>query len=230
MTTPANLITTLLYSPLIIAQPRYTVTGDPAYVAAPSYAGWITANTDYTGTTGQAAFQYKSLSNSANIQNYKTGARTSYLPYAANTKYYMEIALTALLAAARYWMLGIAADSTMATNYTASPGVYALSGAGYGGAMSIAGGGFVAGDVLMIAYDTSTNQVFFGKNGVWSVNPVSGTGAVIPGVSTAARPRLVFMKTASAYAAEALGVFKSSAGFSYPAPAGYVSLNGSVVV
>jgi len=134
----------------------------------------------------------------------------------------MEIELTEVYGSS-YCLIGFAPTSLVNNNYGAAPTVYVTTGGGYGGLPNLPGGTFVSGTILMVAYNTANNQMFVGKNGVWPVDPVTGTGAPIPESSSTNRPRITFMKGTGMNALPTVGIFKSKT-FTYPRPTGYSSI------
>ena len=77
-------------------------------------------------------------------------------------------------------MLGLAATNHILSSYPGSDATswgWHLTGAIYNNASASAfGTTFTHGDKLMMAYDSDTHKLWFGKNGTWSGNPSAGTG------------------------------------------------------
>ena len=178
----------------------FNLTADSAY----NSQGWVTASTDYTGTT--RAYSY-----SAGIQSGSGGARTIALPEVDS---YFEVLISATNTNP---LCGLARDSS-AGGYNNVPSIYLLTGTGYGGLTGgTTLGAFAAGDVLQIAYKASSNQVFFGRNNTWYASPTSATGATIPGTGSL---RFIIMSGASAGSTMS-GTFRIPSQHSYAAPSGY---------
>lgn len=83
---------------------------------------------------------------------------------------------------------------------------------------------FTTGDVIGVAVDFATGNVWFSKNGAWIVgDPVAGTSPTFSGLSAALDPLVTFYNQSPAV----LGVTANftAAQFATPAPVGFVSLN-----
>lgn len=205
----------------------FNLTADAAYILPTSNftkPGWTRdGSTDFVGANGIAAFYYADPAQGGQT-HYSTAARTKHLPYDVSLKYYFEISFTTNPGGAGdYVMYGIAGDDDISTTYD-SPAIFPYNGAGYGGLPNIPGGAFKMSDTLMIAYKPATNEVFFGKNGVWPVDPVSGAGATIQGIPAGGAPRMCLMQGGGyPYSQSEAGYFKSTS-LSYPVPTGYIAL------
>lgn len=177
--------------------------------------GWVSASTDYTGTTGAFSFSFGSL------QSASGGARTVPLPYLSTTKGYFEIYIVS--GGGSSTLYGIVGDAS-AGGYTNIPCVWSQTGGGLGGYSANLGSPIANGDTVMVAYNASTGKVFYGKNGTWSIDPVSGTGGTIPNVTAGSlSPRLIVMCGSSGGTAMT-GTFKTGSLVAYPAPSGYTTL------
>ena len=81
-------------------------------------------------------------------------------------------------------LIGLAPESLTDPGYSASEqqSVYSGNGNWYPGSVATGSiGAFGAGDILMIAYDTTTREMWAGKNGTWGLDPATDTGKSIGG-------------------------------------------------
>jgi hypothetical protein len=179
--------------------------------------GWVSASTDYVGLNGNFSFNYGA------IQNASGGARTNLLPYTTTSKIYFEVHITSGGGSEGNALFGLAGDASTG-GYNSVPSVYVYNGGGYGGYSVALNAGLANGDKLMVAYNAITGKVFYGRNGTWSIDPVSGTGATIPNVTAGSlAPRLIIMSGAT-LGSTVGGTFKSNS-LTYSAPSGYSIIN-----
>ena len=75
------------------------------------------------------------------------------------------------------------------------------------------------GDVVMIAYDTSTREVWFGANGTWEKDPTSDSGYVIGNTNTTAFK--VMLASASGSSTRFDGTFNVGSNVTYTVPTGF---------
>lgn len=125
-------------------------------------------STDLSNSIAWSTSSLNASSGGAQSANLRTG------------KYYFEIDIASCTTTT---MVGICPESITNPGYntTGCQSVYATNGNWYPGASSSGSiGGYGAGDVLMIAYDTTARQMWAGKNGTWGVDP-STTGKTIGG-------------------------------------------------
>ena len=95
-------------------------------------------------------------------------------------KQYFEIDVTSLSNP----LLGLAPESMTDPGYLTSgqQSVYHANGNWYPGNISTGSiGAWGAGDILMIAYDTNTREMWMGQNGTWGLDPATDTGKSIGG-------------------------------------------------
>ena len=95
-------------------------------------------------------------------------------------KFYFEIDITSAASV----LLGMVPESNTDPGYgdTDLQIVYSTNGNWFPGNTATGGiGAFGAGDVLMVAYDTTTREVWIGKNGTWGLDPTSATGKSVGG-------------------------------------------------
>ena len=81
-------------------------------------------------------------------------------------------------------LIGLSPESITDPGYnvTGTQSVYELSGAWFPGNVAAGNiGAFGAGDIVMIAYDTTTREMWAGKNGTWGLDPATDTGKSIGG-------------------------------------------------
>jgi len=110
-----------------------------------------------------------------------TNNSTSGMAQSANLrlgKRYFEIDITG---GGTYYLIGLADEGNTNPGYNDNDvlSVY-TNGNWYPG--NVSGGitgGYGNGDTLMIAYDTTANEMWVGKNGTWSVDPASATGRTL---------------------------------------------------
>jgi hypothetical protein len=195
------------------ATSTFKIFADPTY----NNQGWVSASTDYSGFTGAFSFSLPG------IQQVSGGARTNFLPYNASSKIYFELNFS--YSNLRYTLIGLAGDASTG-GFNNVPCVYTLNGIGYGGYTSDLGGGLGQDDILNVAYNAVTGKVFYGRNGVWSIDPVAGAGITIPNVTSGSvAPRLIIMSGSSAGSTQA-GIIKTKSGsLSYDIPSGYTTIN-----
>lgn len=228
--TSANTVTTLLTATAattnrsatrtitwtVSLAPTKAIVADAAYnggSGAGGSGGWVSASTDYVGTTQVFNYSYPS------IQSGSGGARTVTLPYGGQ-KYYIEMVFTS--STKNTTIVGIAGDASSG-GWNNVPSIYMNDGGSYGGyTTAVSGGTFNAGDVLNIAYDSTANKVYYGKNGTWSINPTSGSGVAIPNATTNGNVRIIFMSGASA-GSDLVGAFRKASQLAYTIPTGYYS-------
>jgi hypothetical protein len=197
--------------------PTYAIYADATY----NGEGWVSGSTDYSGTTG--VFSFVRPSGLGNVQNSAGGARTISLPYTSTSKIYFEVNITS--GGLGQTLFGIAGDASSG-GYFNIPSIYTNNGTGYGGYTGNLNAGLSNGDTLMVAYNAITGKVFYGRNGTWSIDPVSGTSASIPNVAAgSASPRFIVMSGASG-GASGDGIFKTKSGtLAYSTPSGFTTIN-----
>lgn len=195
--------------------PPFAIYADATY----NSQGWVSGSTDYSGTTGTFSFVVAS----GNIQSSSGGARTNYLPYIITSKIYFEVTITS--GGLGDTLFGLTGDAN-AGGYANVPSVYTYNGGGFGGYTANLNAGLSNGNTLMVAYNASTGKVFYGRNGTWSIDPVSGTGVSIPNVTAGtSAPRFIIMNGASAGSSVA-GTIKTKSGtLAYSTPSGYTTIN-----
>jgi hypothetical protein len=193
----------------------YKIYADSTYNAQ----GWVSASTDYIGTTGVFSF----FRGSGGIQSTSGGARTNTLPYTASSKIYFELVVSS--GGLGDTLIGLAGNGNSG-GYNNLPCVYVNNGGGYGGYTSNLDGGLANGDILNVAYNAVTGKVFYGRNGTWSIDPVVGAGVTIPDViPNSAAPRLIMM-AGSTGGSSLGGTIKTKSGtLSYAIPSGYTTIN-----
>ena len=169
-----------------------------------SAQGWA-AGTDFSGTTGVFSYSFNT------IQSSSGGARTIALEEITG---YFEI----LISSTSLALIGLARDSS-AGGYNNVPSIYMSNGGAYGGLTGGTSlGGFVAGDTLQIAYNASTNRVWFGKNNTYYAVTTT-TGALIPGTGNL---RCLIMSGSSG-GASLPGTFRDVSDFVYSPPSGFTA-------
>lgn len=205
--------------------------------------GWVSTSTDYSGVTGDFVFYYP---NNPTGQTNSGGARTVPLPYDGSSKYYAEILITAIDTSTHDGnpyndgfsavMIGVCGDSSSGGTSNV-PCIYLADGTGRGtyapnnipprpdpqpSYNNNLPDHFVPGDTFMIAYDSATNKVYFGRNGQWSINPTSGAGITIPGSPGSNSTRIIIMSAATFHVTLS-GRFRRAADLAYPLPSGFIS-------
>jgi hypothetical protein len=196
----------------------YKIYADSTYNAQ----GWVSASTDYIGTTGVFSFSFPGPTG---LQSTSGGARTNALPYGSDLKIYFE--LTVSSGGLGNALIGLAGDGSPG-GYSNVPSIYVFNGVAYGGYnVNLNGGGLANGNTLNVAYNSNTGKVFYGRNGVWSIDPVAGAGITIPNASVISNPpRLIIMSGSTASGASLGGTIKTKSGsFSYDVPSGYTTIN-----
>jgi len=132
-------------------------------------------------------------------------------------KFYFEIDIASCTTTT---MVGICPESITDPGYntTGCQSVYATNGNWYpGGSSSGSIGGYGAGDVLMIAYDTTARQMWAGKNGTWGVDP-STTGKTIGGTGE----MTLFLSSGSSSGANMTAtLLLGTSNLNYTVPAGF---------
>jgi hypothetical protein len=191
------------YSAIEISEPGGARTyADSAYTSQ----GW-TGATDYTGATG--TFVY---SCALGVQSASGGARTVSLLTGA---YYFEFVISAI-GTGTAKVVGLARNSSSG-GYNNVPGINSFNGARIGGLIGSNLTAFAVGDVIQIAYNSSTNKFFMGQNNVWNEDPSTGTGTSIPGTGNIN----LFIICGSSSTATMSGTFRNVSQNTYTAPSGY---------
>jgi hypothetical protein len=80
---------------------------------------------------------------------------------------------------------------------------------------------YTAGDRIMVAFDSATGEVWFGKNGTWNGDPAAGTGEATTLSATAADSYHRLGATLRRSGDKVTGVFSS---FTYPPPTGFSAI------
>ena len=211
------------------------VFADPAYVtlgtAATSGNGGWQAGTDFVGNGGAFVYAFTAL------QAAGGGARSWILPEldpaTGSQKIYFEILITNVTGNNVY--VGLIREFNQAAPPTRTVGGYTITpsiqlstgGAGSSAAHSAVGsalGAFSAGDTLNVAYQITglTTYAYFGRNGVWYLNPTTTNGGTVPGSGGGF---LRLMLTAGVVTTPSIaGRFKPANENLYPTPTGYVPL------
>jgi len=78
----------------------------------------------------------------------------------------------------------------------------------------------VVGDVIGIAANPTTGNMWFSLNGVWIGDPVAGTSPAFTNITSALYPYVAMRNSSAAATPWVLGKFAPSE-WSYPAPSGY---------
>jgi hypothetical protein len=139
-------------------------------IITPAQANTVRVGEVLTDGTGEFIWAYNAL------QATSGGARSTPIN---EGKYYFEIVISAMPVAGTEF--GICRDANVG-GFSNVPSINTVDGTGLGGMTGgTALGAFVAGDVMKIAYDTTRNQVWIGRNAAWYRNPESVAGSTIPG-------------------------------------------------
>jgi len=180
--------------------------------------------------------QASSIVDQGNLRFNNTNASTSY--YVGGTqnmygKQYFEITISNTVSGA-YPNIGLTIQNTISQYY----GTYLLGrnsvigGIGYGpgngtlyieGSLAATYATAVSGDIIQIAYDTSTGNVWVGKNNTWfnSGNPAAGTGYV----GTLTSNILGITPAICSYNSNNAQCNFGQQPFTYTPPTGFVALN-----
>jgi len=95
----------------------------------------------------------------------------------------------------------------------------------YNGATVSGPGTYGTGDVLGMALDMDTNQVWFSLNGTWQGDPAAGTGSPVTGLSAGPWFPGISMNNTSSVTLNA-----GASAFVYPIPSGFTAYGGSAPV
>lgn len=102
---------------------------------------------------------------------------------------------------------------------------YSSSGVTYKNAVSLGSySSYTTGDVILVAYDSATGKVWFGKNGTWNGDPAAGTGerATISGITQfSSYHRFGVCVSRSG---DQMTLVADAASFTYTPPSGFASL------
>ena len=148
-------------------------------------------------------------------QAYSGGAQSANL---RTGKFYFEIDITS----ATSTLIGMVPASNTDPGYadTDLQIVYSTSGNWFPGNTATGGiGAFGAGDILMVAYDTTTRELWMGKNGTWGLDPASATGKSVGGTGAFTLSVISGSSSASMTASILLG----TSNFNYTVPTGFAS-------
>ena len=154
-----------------------------------------------------------------------TGARFS--SNLQTGKYYFEVVMGSLMTAAASLPLSVglvdASVTSAGYNYNEWRGLQTWTGNYYpsGSSSPALGVCNVTGDVIMIAYDTSTREVWFGVNGTWEKNPASDSGYVIGNTNTTAFK--VMLGSSSGVSRRYNGTFNLGSNLNYAVPTGFIA-------
>jgi hypothetical protein len=112
-------------------------------------------------------------------------------------KYYFELEVGT---ASSYSMIGLVDDAVSSAGYNTTGVVllFAANGNKYVGNVSTGLGAWTSsGNTLMFAYDTSTREVWLGKNGSWYEDPSTTSSSFLVGTSSTTAVKLAFGNGAS---------------------------------
>lgn len=140
-------------------------------------------------------------------------------------KYYFEVVMGSEMTASANKPLGVGLVDASVTSagywYTEWKGVQCWTGNFYpsGTSSPALGACNVTGDVIMIAYDTSTREVWFGVDGSWEKDPTSDSGYVIGNTNTTAFK--VMLTSTSGASTRYNGTFNVGSNVTYTVPTGF---------
>jgi len=178
------------------------------YTGGGGAAGWTT-------NTGTGVFSYSFSSG----QGSSGGARSTALNDSGS--YYFEIVYTS----GTFPLFGLARDTSVGGYTSNVPSIFAFDGTGYGGMTGgTTLGQYVAGDIIRIAYNASTNKVWIGRNAVWYLDPASTGGTTIPGTGNL---RFIIM-SGTPSGTQMAGTFRYYTSNTYSPPAGFTVINAPV--
>ena len=112
-------------------------------------------------------------------------------------KYYFELEVGT---ASSYSMIGLVDDAVSSAGYNTTGVVllFAANGNTYVGNVSTGLGAWTSsGDTIMFAYDTSTREIWLGKNGSWYEDPSTTSSSFLVGTSSTTAVKLAFGNGAS---------------------------------
>ena len=167
-----------------------TKASDGAQVSTATTIITVTHSQDITtsGATfnsdGTNSFDFSSALNNAGGARFTSTLRTG--------KFYFEVVMGAQMTAAASKPLSVgfidASVSDAGYNDTEWLGLQTWTGNYYpsGSSSPALGACNVTGDIIMMAYDTSTREVWFGVNGTWERNPETDSGRIIGNTNTTA--------------------------------------------
>lgn len=167
-----------------------TKASDGAQVSTATTIITVTHSQDITtsGATfnsdGTNSFDFTSALNNAGGARFTSTLRTG--------KFYFEVVMGAQMTAAASKPLSVgfidASVSDAGYHNTEWLGLQTFSGNYYpsGSSSPALGVCNVTGDIIMMAYDTSTREVWFGVNGTWERNPETDSGRIIGNTNTTA--------------------------------------------
>ena len=140
-------------------------------------------------------------------------------------KYYFEVVMGSQMATGKALGVGLVDASVTSAGYFYSEwrGLQTWTGNYYpsGTSSPALGACNTTGDVVMIAYDTSTREVWFGVNGSWEKDPTSDSGYVIGNTNTTA---FKVMLTSSNGASNRFdGTFNLGSNLTYTVPTGFTA-------
>ena len=164
-------------------------------------------STNLTNSIAYSTSGHNPSSGGAQSANLRTG------------KFYFELDITSAASV----LLGIAPESNTDTGYqdTDLQVVYSSSGNWYPGNSAVGSiGSFGAGDILMVAYDTTAREVWIGKNGTWGLDPTSATGKSIGGTGAFT---FTLISGSSGGASLTADILLGTSNFNYTVPTGFAS-------
>jgi hypothetical protein len=148
-----------------------------------------TPNTGIFNAAGTNSYNVTSPITSTSGMGFSSTLRTG--------KYYFELEVGT---ASTFSMIGLVDDAVSSAGYNTSGAVilFASNGNKYPSNVSTGLGSWTSsGDTIMFAYDTSTREVWVGKNGSWYQDPSSTSSSFLVGTSSTTAVKLAFGNGAS---------------------------------
>ena len=135
-------------------------------------------------------------------------------------KYYFELEVGT---ASTYSMIGLVDDAVSSAGYNTSGAVllFASNGNKYPSNVSTGLGSWTSsGDTIMFAYDTSTREVWLGKNGSWYEDPSSTSSSFLVGTSSTTAVKIAFGNGATS-SETYTGTINVGSNVTYTVPTGF---------